>query len=187
MVLLRNCNIWRRLEHFPSYQAQNSKEIRKIAILVSEKLKHEVKPVHWARCQVAGHVFSPKTAFQNVKNLKKSNNLAGSLLFLRNHHVLHFKRWWVNGLSYEKSDAIFEILRKFPFRYITKIFFPSLTGMFKLTSKIFEKSWFFCCSIVPPIYINRKMILHSFSATIGLLLPNEKRYEHAVFAKILEN
>ena len=30
------------------------------------------------------------------------------------------------------------------------------------------------------------MILHSFSATLGFLLPNEKRYGHAVFGKILK-
>ena len=38
-------------------------------------------------------------------------------------------------------------------------------------------------SLVPPLYINRKMFFILFSATIGLLLLNEKRYEPAVFAK----
>ena len=39
--------------------------------------------------------------------------------FLRNHHVLRLTEYWENGVRYEKSDAIFEILIKFPFKYIT--------------------------------------------------------------------
>ena len=36
--------------------------------------------------------------------------------FEKNHHVSHFDIFWENGLSYEKSGAIFEILRKFASR-----------------------------------------------------------------------
>ena len=62
--------------------------------------------------------------------------------FLRNYHVLRFAGYWENGLRYEKSDAIFRILGKFPFRYITLPFFLSLSRMFKIRSKMWQKSWF---------------------------------------------
>ena len=62
--------------------------------------------------------------------------------FLRNYHVLRFGGYWQNGLRYEKSDAIFRILGKFPFRYITLLFFLSLSRMFKIRSKMWQKSRF---------------------------------------------
>ena len=62
--------------------------------------------------------------------------------FLRNYHVLRFGGYWENGLRYEKSDAIFRILGKFPFRYITLLFFLSLSRMFKIRSKMWQKSRF---------------------------------------------
>ena len=62
--------------------------------------------------------------------------------FLRNYHVLRFGGYWENGLRYEKSDAIFRILGKFPFRYITLLFFLSLTRIFKMWSKMRQKSRF---------------------------------------------
>ena len=39
-------------------------------------------------------------------------------------------------------------------------------------------------ALVPPLYINRKMFFHSFSASVRELLLNEERYELAVFGKI---
>ena len=56
--------------------------------------------------------------------------------FLRNYHVLRFGGYWQNGLRYEKSDTIFRILGKFPFRYIALLFFLSLTRMFETRSFI---------------------------------------------------
>ena len=80
---------------------------------------NDVKPVRQARYPLPKHVFTLKAATQNVKNLKNSKNSAESLLFLRNHRMSHFKGYRENGLRYQKSDLIFEILRKFPFRWMT--------------------------------------------------------------------
>ena len=72
--------------------------------------------------------------------------------FLRNYHVLRLARYWENGLRYEKSDAIFRILGKFPFRYITLLFFLSLSRMFKIRSKMWQKSWF-SAQVLSHLYI----------------------------------
>ena len=98
--------------------------------------------------------------------------------------MLRFGGYWENGLRYEKSDAIFRILGKFPFRYITLPFFLSLSRMFKIRSKMWQKIAIFGSSIVPPLYINRKMFFILKKKTERYLLLNEKIYEHAVFAKI---
>ena len=62
--------------------------------------------------------------------------------FLRNYPVLRSTGYLENGARYDKSDAIFWILGKFPFRYITLLFFLSLTRIFKMWSKMRQKSRF---------------------------------------------
>ena len=96
--------------------------------------------------------------------------------------MLRLPRYWENGLRYENSDAIFRILGKFPFRYITLLFFPSLSRMFKIRFKMWQKIAIVGFSIVPPLIIIINLFFHSLSATVRKLLLHEKRWKkHRLF------
>ena len=56
-------------------------------------MMNDVKPVRQARYPLPKHVFTPKAATQNIRDIKNFENSAEFALFLRNYRMLHFKKY----------------------------------------------------------------------------------------------